>query len=401
MKERKRILKDIDGNPLPRENGCLFLLKRKRRYCTWARLENENFCVNHLDECAKGKRIACPLDPSHSIYESEKDSHVKICNFNKQRALLVSQPYFVCGLNKGEGDEDGLKLKLKAFSDKEIQNIIISLDSYLDLVGSKPACPVEGDRSDSVGGKERHAVQENAILTHVKSVFGEFQEGMCFIEMGCGKAGLSVAARKTMNPTQKSLHVLVDRGVFQGKKDKHIEQPGLSERIRIDIRDLDLRKVDIIKTYMEQESQPGVAMISKHLCGAATCYSLRCATQSMKPDAVVIALCCHHVCSWQAYVNKEMFTKTLKLTRREFDLMCVLSSWAICGFERSEPVLSEQVQEERRMAGIKCKQLLNHGRLLYLKQCGYESVELIQYTNVTKENILLLASRKEENGLVR
>ena len=54
--------------------------------------------------------------------------------------------------------------------------------------------------------------------------------------------------------------------------------------------------------------------VGKHVCGAATDLALRCLVPA-QPNAVpgsevgtagiAIALCCYHVCSWEAYCNQE------------------------------------------------------------------------------------------------
>ena len=45
---------------------------------------------------------------------------------------------------------------------------------------------------------------------------------------------------------------------------------------------------------------------------------------------VVLALCCHHCCTWPQYVGRP-FLQKIGFTAEDFHLLCCLSSWATCG----------------------------------------------------------------------
>ena len=45
---------------------------------------------------------------------------------------------------------------------------------------------------------------------------------------------------------------------------------------------------------------------------------------------IILALCCHHCCSWPQYVGRP-FLQNLGFTAEDFHLLCCLSSWATCG----------------------------------------------------------------------
>ena len=49
----------------------------------------------------KWKRIPCPIDPSHTIYEHMLKKHIRICPKAKLKNEIESQPYFVRDVNKG------------------------------------------------------------------------------------------------------------------------------------------------------------------------------------------------------------------------------------------------------------------------------------------------------------
>lgn len=126
-------------------------------------------------------------------------------------------------------------------------------------------------------------------------------------------------------------------------------------RLLIDIADLDLSGVDVIRG----RSLVGVA---KHLCGAATDLALRClldtlphqlgrsreqslshqhtsgcqALEAAATDGgtqllgVAMAMCCHHRCTWSALVGQE-FLEGCGFSPEEFPLLCQLTSWGVCG----------------------------------------------------------------------
>ena len=57
---------------------------------------------------------------------------------------------------------------------------------------------------------------------------------------------------------------------------------------------------------------------------------MKLSANNRRVDGVVLALCCHHCCSWPQYVGRP-FLQNLGFTAEEFHLLCCLSSWATCG----------------------------------------------------------------------
>ena len=155
-KQKQEIIKNIDpSNPPkpPKEwDRCHFYIERKGRFCRQVVKEyigtvhnanekqasgNEElaeysprYCGNHYhlyraktsnsddtidnnlsstDPSSGNKttfnqtrrRIPCPLDPSHTIYEHMLHKHLKICPKAKLQHQIENQPYFVENINKG------------------------------------------------------------------------------------------------------------------------------------------------------------------------------------------------------------------------------------------------------------------------------------------------------------
>ncbi len=108
----------------------------------------------------------------------------------------------------------------------------------------------------------------------------------------------------------------------------------------MDIKDLDLGQVEAVKGR-------GYVGVGKHLCGAATDMALRCMVNHKQRSGVsgcglrgvVIALCCHHRCTWGQLVGSE-FMLQLGFTPEDFDILSRMTSWAVCG--RRPPAHEEE-----------------------------------------------------------
>ena len=60
----------------------------------------------------------------------------------------------------------------------------------------------------------------------------------------------------------------------------------------------------------------------------------RCMTGTLAKSrfgGMMIALCCHHRCSWSQYVGQQ-FLLDQGFQAQEFNILTSISSWATCGF---------------------------------------------------------------------
>ncbi|PVV02957.1 hypothetical protein BB560_002575 [Smittium megazygosporum] len=204
----------------------------------------------------------------------------------------------------------------------------------------------------------KHKSQHSSILGNLKES-GLLNPNYRFVEFGCGKGELSRFISDSIGEDSAKTHfILIDRKNFRKKwqgnnqkleitsqaentfkepKDPATNDPFESNafRIQIDIRDLDLSELSILrKNSMENENQnqiqdwnqkqgsdesneslyPIVAF-SKHLCGAATDLALNCLNNYQNKGGKVVgiffALCCHHACTYSAYVNPNYIFESL------------------------------------------------------------------------------------------
>ncbi|XP_058197413.1 uncharacterized protein LOC131313232 isoform X2 [Rhododendron vialii] len=219
---------------------------------------------------------------------------------------------------------------------------------------------------------------------------------------------------------------LVERKSYKLKADRSLRQKDslILERLRIDIEDLNLNAV---------ESLQGIPYLAtgKHLCGPATDMTLRCCLAKKCTQCNVaghragcnlrglaIATCCHHLCQWKHYINKR-YLSNLGITRQDFHAITWFTSWAvdadhssglpgsvdvvsdlqIIGMEEGgkvglavEDVLREIKAVERAVLGFMCKDVIDMGRLMWIKEHGLEA-QLVKYVpySISPENHLLIA----------
>ncbi|KFK30737.1 hypothetical protein AALP_AA6G020700 [Arabis alpina] len=420
-------------------NRCSFWLPKKKRSCANTRLESSVFCGNHSQRL-EGEWIPCPIDPSHSVLKENLEGHVKRCPLLKQTVALSGQCFYEKGINGGneEGEEVVVTSEMKRnlvysmsvskFYElvKKIEDVHSGVDiedSYL----SPEACNIwfnkEIDRK--IPFQEKHVLQQGSILGNLekigvlkkynKNVEGRDDSVSAVVEFGAGRGYLTQMLADCYGV--KKVY-LVERKSYKLKADRSLRQKEnlVLERMRIDIEDLNLNAVEAL------HGVPYVA-IGKHLCGPATDLSLRCCLSRQDGESPVlkglaIATCCHHLCQWKSYINKE-YISSLGMSKDEFHIMTWFTSWAVDDDHGSnlpeetdllasnakeeeeveddslssvEEVVKKMKPMERAVLGFKCKQIIDSGRMKWVKQHGLHS-KLVKYipASISPENTLLIA----------
>ena len=107
--------------PVPEDWGrCHAYNEFKRRYCRQMPVplsgearcigaDRPRYCGNHMhlleeernDDKDRGRRVPCPIDPSHLIFEGSMSKHILICPAVKRRQDLAGKEYFREGINLG------------------------------------------------------------------------------------------------------------------------------------------------------------------------------------------------------------------------------------------------------------------------------------------------------------
>ena len=432
------------GAPTP--GRCAFFLEKKRRYCSMRPGPGKRYCGVHECEAAAADggaaplrpRVPCPIDPSHTVFADQLTHHLKVCTLAKQQRAERQQPYFRAALNAGPAlaapagavcpvartplrpreDAPGFARRIEAL--------------YAAHVGSVRAVHLKAEECDgllqraSTAGAEhatlRHLTQQASILGNMErvgilrpgGVGGGSGDGAAFVEFGAGRGMLSLAVREAL-PTAPLL--LVERGVVRNKADRDLRKSAATaefERVKIDIRDLDLRHAPLT------ERCGRCVAVSKHLCGVATDLTLRCLHNASgaggagggggaaPPDAaapqaepprpvqvggIAIALCCHHCMNWTDFVGRDFFAQA-GLDAQAFEAIRTATSWCT----ESAGAKAGLSAEERALCGRRCKRLLDAGRLWWLREVAGMAAELVEYCEpqTSLENALLLAWPRAE-----
>ncbi|CAG4987310.1 unnamed protein product [Colias eurytheme] len=189
----------------------------------------------------------------------------------------------------------------------------------------------------------------------------------------------------------------------------------LSFRLRADLAHLVLNAVPAVMLC------DAVVGFAKHLCGVATDFSLRCLTAPGSLDKVrgiVLATCCHHRCMRGAYVANHQLVE-LGVDADDFNVILGVVSWATCGDGRSrdkkldsspdeenKPLNSDDLvkevgtkylglsREAREEVGRRAKALLDWGRVLYLRGCGFDArLAYYVHSSVSLENVCIIAKK--------
>lgn len=247
----------------------------------------------------------------------------------------------------------------------------------------------------------------------------------------------STPEEEVTHPTLSNVHfLLVDRTSCRRKVDGSLRTSSLIgvhyHRLLMDIEHLDLSRVDGLGGGGPTSS---LVAVGKHLCGGATDLALHCLTNNklrggQSPEgskssptlrAVLIALCCHHRCSWTQLAGREFFVDA-GFSPVDFHMISHMTSWAVCGVRSDNSVGGRRppppvggsdvpppsvggtqpphhsskvgyVPHPNEAVGLKCKRLIDVARVHFLKGQGFKC-RLVYYVDkqTSLENVLLIAT---------
>jgi tRNA:m4X modification enzyme len=368
--------------PVPPANWdrCHVYLQRKGRFCKQFPYPGSTHCGNHIHLLdhhvdAVRKRIPCPVDPSHIIFQDQVEKHKLICPKVKKQREQQEKPYFRRSINLGgHGSLGGsrtreqtvqwaqqLALKVlqlhqtiytgtspdnvRLLTQEDIYNAIPMKDlSQPEMEAGLPEA-VEAYRIKS--GGHRHLLQQASLVGHLRRIgvlpaLNTSTDGdTIFLEMGAGRGmlGLVAAGVASASNSSKVCLALVERAGSRSKADnvlrtdraqsdhdqKYMKLKTLEwTRIQCDLAHIHMPTV--IHQYTQSHSlhvagekrkeppaRPKVVVIAKHLCGAGTDLALKSLRDvSHEVDACVMATCCHGVCSWSEYVGRDYLCEAFR-----------------------------------------------------------------------------------------
>ncbi|XP_032118841.1 tRNA:m(4)X modification enzyme TRM13 homolog isoform X2 [Sapajus apella] len=365
----------------PAEGRCGYYVEKKKRFCRMLVAAGKRFCGEHAgaaEEEDARKRILCPLDPKHTVYEDQLAKHLKKCNSREK----PKPDFYIQDINAGLKDETEIPEQLvpiSSLSEEQLEKLIKKLrkaseglnSTLKDRIMSHPALQSALNDPKNGDSATKHLKQQASILGNIEKL-KLLGPRRCFVEFGAGKGKLSHWVDIALKDAEKVHFILVEKVTTRFKVDgKHRKKNSVFERLQIDIQHLCLNKIPVLR-----EGKLPVVGIGKHLCGVATDLALRCLVETyaasfeerneeplakrIKNDktekeiytlakegneknvpekwnpvaGIVIALCCHHRCDWRHYVGKEYF-RALGLGAVEFHYFQRMSSWATCGMRKT------------------------------------------------------------------
>jgi len=440
---RKKKVKNQDFGPpeglCPQPGHCGLYLFKKKRFCRQLVHRESKFCAEHGHSAGGGdpncrKRVPCPLDSKHSCFEDNLQRHLKVCaaNMDQQPAY---KPY--CNGPK----EPNLNLiKLSAFPQEDLIKLIDrvkeaanKLPDIAEDIRAHESMQSEIDKPMNGAKAQKHLQQNSSLVSHLEKE-GLLEDGSYYVEFGAGKGGMSHWVQRAMPSSRESHFLLVEKAGMRYKMDSYHrgeDQGPDFERLKMDIQHFDLSQSKSLKEHPKP-----VIGIGKHLCGGATDLMLRClmdnnivtAEKGNLCEGLVLALCCHHRCTWGVYVGQDYFT-SLGFSPQEAHLIYSMSTWATDGTllaikrekesqneskdekrdeieETTEEIKPELPQrhhsltpEVRESIGYMCKNLIDHGRVQYLQNHGYDT-HVVAYTSLelSRENKAIIALKNHSNA---
>ncbi|KAI9486472.1 MAG: methyltransferase TRM13-domain-containing protein [Benjaminiella poitrasii] len=324
------------------------------------------------------------------------------------------------------------RVRLDELDKEDLESVISKVSSAFDA--NVKSIPMEKLTHPSAEKKRqyisntKHLDQLSSLIAHMEKNGMLTDKTACFAEFGAGKGDLSAFVKRALNEEDgEATYLLIDRKSVRNKADQallgHLENKSRVQRQMIDIKDLDLSKVDCVA-----DNDKKIVAMSKHLCGCATDMTLKCLMNYVQNEkskghseptrGIIIALCCHQICRYEMYPNQE-YLKSINISKVEFERMCKMTSWATCknsknkgsnedveGDDDNKHAISDdddnsdetanhfsgRDSKEREAIGFKCKRVIDTGRVKYLEQFGFD-VKLVYYVDLATslENCALIA----------
>lgn len=408
---------------------CKFWLLKKKRYCAIPPLPNSEFCGNHSTR-SDDRWIQCSIDPSHSVLESNLENHLRRCPLLKHKNSLSLQPFYLKGINGGDVEDEDVsseskRMAVHSLTAPELIKLIEKIKSVHASIGKDiqdsynvpEACRIWINRAIDwkIPFQEKHVIQQASILGNLERLGAlnsrSSGSSVGVVEFGAGRGYLTQMLADCYGVSKV---FLIERKSYKLKADRSLRQKEslILERLRIDIEDLNLKAIGSL------QGVPYLA-IGKHLCGPATDMTLRCCVGENGSTCYLrglsIATCCHHLCQWKHYINRGFFSSH-GMSKDEFHAVTWFTSWAVDAADHAsdlkesdtkmenekvlpagefDDVLKNMCARERAVLGFMCKDIIDAGRLMWIREHGLEKSELVKYvpSNISPENHLLIASR--------
>ena len=120
--QARRAVAVASAGPNPEEGRCNFFVATKNRHCKMLCLPNERYCGEHMNEATVDggrRRVPCPLDPKHTVFEDYLQRHMAKCNSRP----APKEPFYELGINRpGSKESSGSKNNEEIKSQENMEN---------------------------------------------------------------------------------------------------------------------------------------------------------------------------------------------------------------------------------------------------------------------------------------
>lgn len=438
------------------KQGCQFFLARKNRRCNFNAVPGSVYCSHHTHASRSKEQGGevwreCPFG-NHFVKAAALNKHIIVCPERLHQENLKGNPYYVLNINSGPSEdqpilspvpqdlisvcgestlprarrhaaammlgESGLRTLIEKVDAALSQlNVLIS-DSFLEAPIPATPPPPHPDPTFVKHTSEKHGSQQASILGNMSAIglLPQDSSDIVYIEFGAGRGYLTAALVECYPCAQE--YIMVDLINPRNAADRGMRHLPI-RRIRCDIKDFE---PSALFNKERGTSPPSWVAHGKHLCGAALDLSLRCAVRCAEQGqplvGVALASCCHHRCTWQHFVGKDVWLKQCGLSSAEFELVSWMTGWGLCG--HSSPLIQEEhtpvtvklpeestphgkqswrphhtlERETRVHIGMQCKKLIDSVRIMWLRGVPFfRDAAVVNYVDpkVCGENKLILA----------
>lgn len=410
-KDSRKNQHDSKDPPIPPTwTRCHAYLRQKHRFCRQLPSPDSCYCGNHQQEAnvehnqslggkqtdtnmIQRRRIPCPLDGSHTIWEDTLEKHVKVCPKARLQREQEARAYYQLNINGGgygkikvkesqpQNNGNGAS-KFQRAQDLALRVLEVHQQLFSSVKSEKPVASLTLEEIESAmemrdasnnevevlkdsmesyhirSGGPKHIRQQASLLGHVRPLA---RDNMIVLELGAGRGmtGLVVASALAASRDHVEL-IMVEREGSRSKADtvlrNHkstlknsclcVEKVKSWKRIHCDLAHVDMVTAlgdrqatstsdhspeDTLQVQKETTYQP-IFAIAKHLCGAGTDLALKSLYPiKEKVCMIMMATCCHGLCAWEHYVGRDYLTAVMMndFGEEEFELLRAWSAGSV------------------------------------------------------------------------
>ena len=224
----------LTKKPKPDRLQCEYFITKKNRQCGMTRRHDEKYCSEHLNLLKKehgrqlhyigatgtndnkgARRVPCPLDPNHTVWEYKLKTHLLKCTKGKNARMNDGKAYYIKGLNSGKAIDNvtssGTSTSTSTYRQfleqtiEILRRIQVESDDIVEFTiesSFKQNDIMNGTRVQELDNP-KHAIQQGSLIENMYEYIGRStgslisrgdplgQDSVVVVEFGCGRAEFS------------------------------------------------------------------------------------------------------------------------------------------------------------------------------------------------------------------